>query len=742
MPLRWFATGPIEFNGIRAFNAGDYVADSIVALHDLDSKSAVVRVNVPAESVVARTRPLTTSDRDTDAEREAFVPARLSESALRGAFETLPELDRRARAAAGSAAPQARTNRMVPVPSRPPAALSDAAFTYPRWISADGATLYGQIGPQLKKSTDDGTTWGSTVHTFPADITAIREMSNGELLVAIRGSGVAGELWRSTNGQTTFTKVLTASAATAYFHPLWGISVGKDGRVLVSEYGTKMPTAASAPRYVRLSEDNGATFRVVYDLGNVEDGHVHGCAIDDYWNRLWVVTGDSVNRKVIYSDDEGQNWETVSAGNGTDQMVGIHPMPDCILFTTDSAPNGIRRIWRTSREERPVIETAYLVEDSPALTVIGSLSHHAPGGPALFPFHRSTSGKSYLIATWDGVDFFELWRSDSDYTATGLGLQNAFRTASGKLVGLTAENSGSGKRLAMPAPAWRPKAAKYGAAPIRTFADPGAGWGAARGPVTAAAGLTDLDLRFTGTHPSWMPATEEALISRYLGSDGNREWWWVLRTDGRLQVRWYLDRTNATAKSAVSTVAPTTVTPGARVAYLRVTVDADNGAGGSDVKFWESTDRGTSWVQIGATVTIAGTNPLPSAAAGRPLIVGGAASGEVNPWTGDVYAASVMTGIDAPTIAAMVDFNDPQWALGDTPPSAVTSITPSYTDPAGNVWELLTGCRVVGLVRLNTEANMKIPTITGSRGTEAATVLRQVLTALHSQGLVTDQTTA
>lgn len=91
MALRWFATGPIRFHGVRAFNAGDYVPDSIVTLHGLDTDDLVTQVDVPAQDPAVITRPLTTSDRDTDDEREAFVPSRLSAEALRAAFDTWDE---------------------------------------------------------------------------------------------------------------------------------------------------------------------------------------------------------------------------------------------------------------------------------------------------------------------------------------------------------------------------------------------------------------------------------------------------------------------------------------------------------------------------------------------------------------------------------------------------------------------------------------------------------------------------
>lgn len=86
MALRWFATSSIHFNNVRAFNRGNYVPASIVEAHDLDGQGLVVQIDVDVDDPAVVLRPILTSDFDTDTEREKFVPARLSEVALRGAF--------------------------------------------------------------------------------------------------------------------------------------------------------------------------------------------------------------------------------------------------------------------------------------------------------------------------------------------------------------------------------------------------------------------------------------------------------------------------------------------------------------------------------------------------------------------------------------------------------------------------------------------------------------------------------
>ena len=72
--------------------------------------------------------------------------------------------------------------------------------------------------------------------------------------------------------------------------------------------------------------------------------------------------------------------------------------------------------------------------------------------------------------------------------------------------------------------------------------------------------------------------------------------------------------------------------------YYGVTVDADNGAAGYDIKFWQSaTGAVGTWTQLGATVTTAGVLTLTANA--HPLLVSDWPAYE------DIYEVAVWTGI-------------------------------------------------------------------------------------------------
>jgi hypothetical protein len=378
-----------------------------------------------------------------------------------------PVIERRttytARAVSASL-PVAARNRARPIPEALAPAISTASFTYPLWLSNDAATVYGAAATQLKQSGDDAGTW-TNLRLFDRNVIGVRQMLNGEMLVATHEIGVASDLWVSSGYPTlgaacTWTKVLTASASTSYFESHWGMSVAGGNRVVVSEYGTKIPTAPTAPRYVYLSEDYGLTWRVGLDIGNAENSHVHGCAYDPWWDRIWVAIGDAGTEQGIrYSDDLGATWTRVATDR---QPVGILPMESCILFTSDGPPNGIWRIRRTSRLEAPTVETAHALDGLAVLSHLGAQAFrlpNSPDAPALLPFNNSgVSGDQpgLLLLTYDGIDFWEVWRDSIGY-GNGFGLVRALGpTASGKIVGTLADGrQSSASKFIVTAPARR-----------------------------------------------------------------------------------------------------------------------------------------------------------------------------------------------------------------------------------------------------------------------------------------------
>lgn len=156
-------------------------------------------------------------------------------------------------------------------------------------------------------------------------------------------------------------------------------------------------------------------------------------------------------------------------------------------------------------------------------------------------------------------------------------------------------------------------------------------------PDSSALDITgDLDLRVRCALDDWTPAAIQVLI-------GKREvnqiaYQMAIDTTGNVRLLWSTD--GSTGILATSTAA-TGVADGA-VKWVRATLDVNNGASGYSVQFFLS-DNGTSWTQLGTTVTVAGVTSVFASTAN--LNVGARNSGGAEPAAGKFYRAQVLNGI-------------------------------------------------------------------------------------------------
>jgi len=161
-------------------------------------------------------------------------------------------------------------------------------------------------------------------------------------------------------------------------------------------------------------------------------------------------------------------------------------------------------------------------------------------------------------------------------------------------------------------------------------------------PDAAALDITgDIDLRWYGTLDDWTPATQNELLAKQTLS--NRSYKIAINSTGFVTFQWSAD--GSTVITATSTVV-TGVTDGT-AKWVRATLDVDNGASGNDVKFFLS-DNGTSWTQLGSTVTNAGVTSIYVGTA--PVRIGAIPDIGTTPLTGKVYRAQILNGIDGTTV--------------------------------------------------------------------------------------------
>jgi hypothetical protein len=165
-------------------------------------------------------------------------------------------------------------------------------------------------------------------------------------------------------------------------------------------------------------------------------------------------------------------------------------------------------------------------------------------------------------------------------------------------------------------------------------------------PDAAALDITgDIEMVCRARATDWTPAGGLDFCAKWGGTQ--QSWQWSHMPAGTMRFRYSPDGT--TTNSDTSTVAMT-ATDGAYL-WVKVTLDVNNGAGGHDVKFYTAADRATeptTWTQLGATVTTAGTTSIFSGTS--VLAIGSASNGTGNMFNGSIARLIVRNGIGGTTV--------------------------------------------------------------------------------------------
>lgn len=277
----------------------------------------------------------------------------------------------------------------------------------------------GALLGAVERSEDGGATW-ENVFTFPSTVLGMRELDNGRILAGVAGPASGrSTLWISEGDG--FVQKLESSGTTASFNLKWS-GIGGNGIYTVSEYDSGAVGSRGEHQRAWKTVDGGNTWTEMYDHGTVGGHrHIHGVAYDKYHDAIWLTLGDNYGsdagaRGLLVSWDRGATWVTVSIDL---QPTSIWPMPDCVIFGTDNAPNGILRIDHPS-ETNLHVKVTHKINDRNRLTHVGeAITQHAPGELILVPFSSALAGeKALVMASLDGKTFWEVWRASDDINVT------------------------------------------------------------------------------------------------------------------------------------------------------------------------------------------------------------------------------------------------------------------------------------------------------------------------------------
>ncbi len=347
------------------------------------------------------------------------------------------------------------------------------------WLSEDGKRIYGKHGARLWVSYDECKTFTTIINNTGISVQAVRELEDGELIFSIERDTVN----RTQNGRVFKTKgfdketgnidsyelKVETPSTEAKINNSWGITSYKNV-VTLSEYGLKTEEGA---RRAWLSTDYGETFKVVFDQKETtkliegapvwtETAHMHTCSFDPYWNRIWIVTGDRPNSATYYSDDFGETWKWVDVqfNNDTMQFTGILALPNCVIFGSDRAPNGVFVYYRGSKSDTPVIQPLLLVNNSDKISHVFQIPFKR-NWDSLTPVYFSapnagdTDNKSLCVATVDGKKAFILHENNIDEKFGGKCLTFLGDTTQGNIIGTFFDSDISGYRIGKAkAPEW------------------------------------------------------------------------------------------------------------------------------------------------------------------------------------------------------------------------------------------------------------------------------------------------
>jgi hypothetical protein len=261
------------------------------------------------------------------------------------------------------------------------------------------------------------------------------------------------------------------------------------------------------------------------------------------------------------------------------------------------------------------------------------------------------AGKYYRAQILNGIDGTTVLNVDTSVITTGAA--TSFTAVTGQTVTINRSTSGR-KTVAVTQPTWLFGTDDYMEVNNRYMAHStsdenyvylsgasGNYMSVADNPPLDIAG--DLDLQVKVALDDWTPAAGSCLLSKSNATGNQRSYFLGITTGGILQLTTSPDGSTLLTRSCTVS---TSITDGT-VKWVRATIDVDNGASGNDVKFFTS-DDGSTWTQLGATVTSAGTTSIFNST--TPVEIGTRTNGTIEISKGKFFRTIIKDGIDGTTV--------------------------------------------------------------------------------------------
>lgn len=190
----------------------------------------------------------------------------------------------------------------------------------------------------------------------------------------------------------------------------------------------------------------------------------------------------------------------------------------------------------------------------------------------------------------------------------------------------------------------------------------------------------DIDIKVKVAMTDWTPAADTSIVAKSTSSGNQISYRLMVNTLGRIVIVVSPDGTSPSEVSMNSTVS-TGVTDGA-TKWIRATLDVNDGASNRVAKFYTS-DNGTTWTQLGTTVTTAGVTSIFDGTA--VLETGARNVGQSSLLAGTVYRVIIQSAYDTTnnTTSLVYDANfenviaDTLTFTESSPNAAIVTINPS-----------------------------------------------------------------